>query len=146
VVVAVRRLAPRTFWTGATFIRQMVFLTAFGRRPGRREPCEGDEMTPHSVSARKLEGKGRDLFEASRSPPSDRQAAGEPMTEIKTRQLRRVHSPRVGDILIEHTYLDSPASLETWVDHCAALAAEFGISPLEVHRALFVQLPEIFGR
>jgi hypothetical protein len=68
------------------------------------------------------------------------------MIEIKTRQLRRVHSPRVGVMLIEHTYFDRPATLETWVDHCAALATEFGISALEVHTALFKQLPEIFGR
>lgn len=69
-----------------------------------------------------------------------------PMTEIRTRQLRRVSSPRLGEMLIEHTYVDNPASLETWVDHCATLAAEFGISPLDVHKALFKQLPEIFGR
>jgi hypothetical protein len=68
------------------------------------------------------------------------------MTKIRTRQLRRVSSPRLGEMLIEHTYVDSPASLGTWVDHCATLAAEFGISPLEVHKALFNQLPEIFGR
>jgi hypothetical protein len=49
-------------------------------------------------------------------------------------------------MLIEHIYVDRPASLDTWVDHCAALAAEFGISVLEVHLALFAQLPEIFGR
>jgi len=49
-------------------------------------------------------------------------------------------------MLIEHTYVDRPASLETWIDHCAVLAAELGISALDVHRALFAQLPEIFGR
>jgi hypothetical protein len=47
---------------------------------------------------------------------------------------------------IEHTYVDHPASLETWIDHCAVLAGELGISALDVHRALFAQLPEIFGR
>jgi hypothetical protein len=49
-------------------------------------------------------------------------------------------------MLVEHTYVDRPASLETWIDHCTALAAEFGISALDVHRALFAQLPEIFER
>ena len=68
------------------------------------------------------------------------------MGQIKTRQLRRVRSPRFGEMLIEHVYVDSPASLETWIDHCAALAAEFGLSALDVHKALFAQLPEIFGR
>ena len=68
------------------------------------------------------------------------------MTQIKTRQIRKRRSRQFGDMLIEHTYLDRPASLETWIDHCAALGVEFGISPLEVHTALFAQLPEIFGR
>lgn len=68
------------------------------------------------------------------------------MTRITTRQIRRRRSRHFGEMLIEHTYVDRPASLETWVDHCTALAAEFGISALEVHRALFAQLPEIFGR
>jgi hypothetical protein len=49
-------------------------------------------------------------------------------------------------MFIEHTYLDRPASLETWIDHCTLLAAEFRISALDVHRALFALLPEIFGR
>jgi hypothetical protein len=49
-------------------------------------------------------------------------------------------------MLIEHTYLDRPASLETWIDHCTALAAECGFPALDVHRALFAQFPEIFGR
>jgi hypothetical protein len=69
--------------------------------------------------------------------------------EIKTRQLRRVHSTRFGEMLIEHTFVDSPASLETWDDHCDRIAAEFGIESLDVHwslLALFAQLPEIFGR
>jgi hypothetical protein len=66
--------------------------------------------------------------------------------QIKTRQFRRLRSPRVGDMLIEHTYVDSPASPETWFEHCYALATEFGISALEVHAALFAQLPEIFRR
>lgn len=68
------------------------------------------------------------------------------MTRITTRQIRRRRSRRFGEMLIEHKYVDRPASLETWVDHCTALAAEFGISVLEVHRALFAQLPEIFGQ
>jgi hypothetical protein len=67
------------------------------------------------------------------------------MTRITTRQIRRRRSRRFGEMLIEHIYVDRPASLETWVDHCTALAAEFGISALDVHRALFAQLPEIFG-
>jgi hypothetical protein len=69
-----------------------------------------------------------------------------PMTQIKTRQIRRRRSHQFGEMFIEHTYVDRPASLETWIDHCAALGAEFGISALDVHTALFAQLPEIFGR
>jgi hypothetical protein len=68
------------------------------------------------------------------------------MSEIKTRQLRRMRSPHVGEMLIEYIYLDSPASLGTWVDNCGALAAEFGLSAGEVHEALFAQFPEIFER
>jgi hypothetical protein len=68
------------------------------------------------------------------------------MIQIRTRQIRKLRSPRVGDIMIEHIYVDSPASLETWIDHCGALATEFGISALDIHAALFAQLPEIFGR
>ena len=68
------------------------------------------------------------------------------MIRIKTRQLRRVRSPRVGDVLIEHIYIDSPASPETWTEHCSALATECGISAPEVHAALFAELQEIFGR
>ena len=68
------------------------------------------------------------------------------MRRITTRQIRRRQSRHFREMLIEHTYVDRPASLETWVDHCATLAAEFGISALDVHRALFAQLPEIFGR
>ena len=65
---------------------------------------------------------------------------------IKTRQIRRRQSRDFGEMFIEYTYVDRPASLETWIDHCAVLAAELGISALDVHRALFAQLPEIFGR
>jgi len=68
------------------------------------------------------------------------------MIQIKTRQSRRLRSPRVGDMLIEHIYIDRPASPETWIEHCRALATEFGISALEVHAALRAQLPEIFRR
>jgi hypothetical protein len=68
------------------------------------------------------------------------------MIQIRTRLLRRVRGPRIGEMLIEYVYVDSPASVETWIDHCAELAAELGLSVLEVHTALFVQLPEIFGR
>jgi hypothetical protein len=57
-----------------------------------------------------------------------------------------MRSPRLGEVYIEHTYIDRPASIDTWIDHCTLLAAEFGVSALEVHRALFAQLPEIFGR
>jgi hypothetical protein len=72
--------------------------------------------------------------------------AGVRMIQIKTRQIRRLRSPRVGEVLITHTYIDRPASLETWIEHCTTLSAECGISVLEVHSALFGQLPEIFGR
>ena len=74
-----------------------------------------------------------------------RKSIGSSLGQIKTRQTRRLHSLQVGEMLIEHTYLDRPASLETWIDHCAALAAEFEISALDVHKALFAQLPEVFG-
>jgi hypothetical protein len=86
------------------------------------------------------------MNQASEGTQSDDFAAGIPVIQIRTRQIRRVGSPRIGEMLIEHTYIDHPASLETWVDHCAALADEFGLSALEVHSALFAQLPEIFGR
>ena len=93
-------------------------------------------------------GKGCEVFFDDRGEPriSSSKRAGVSLGHIKTRQTRRLRSPRVGEMFIEHTYVDRPASLETWIDHCAVLAAEFGISALEVHRALFTQLPEIFGR
>lgn len=68
------------------------------------------------------------------------------MTQITTRQIRKRHNRHFGEMLIEHTYVDRPASLGTWIDHCTMLAAELGISALDVHKALFAQLPEIFGR
>jgi hypothetical protein len=78
---------------------------------------------------------------------SCRKGAAVPLAhQIKTRQIRRLRSAQVGEMLIEHTYVDRPASVETWIDHCGALAAEFVISVLNVYRALFAQLPEIFGR
>jgi len=87
------------------------------------------------------------IFDDADEPlPSRRKSAAAPLAQIKTRQIRKLRSPQVGEMLIEHTYVDRPASLETWIDHCAALAAEFGISALDVHGALFAQLPEIFGR
>lgn len=116
----------------------MSILTSFGRGPGGSVQRKGADMTPLPVSARNLD---RWTAILSLIEPSE-----DPMIQIKTRQLRRVHSPRVGDMLIEHTYIDRPASIDTWVEHCAALAAEFGISALEAHNALFEQLPEIFGR
>jgi hypothetical protein len=64
------------------------------------------------------------------------------MIKIKTRQLRRMRSPHIGKMLIEHVYINGPATPDTWVDHYAALAAEFGLCVLEVHAALF----EIFRR
>ena len=67
-------------------------------------------------------------------------------TEVRTRQIRKLRSPKIGEILIEHTYVDRPASLGTWIDNCAALALEFRISVLDIHERLFDQLPEIFGR
>jgi hypothetical protein len=77
---------------------------------------------------------------------SSSKCAGISVSKIKTRQMRKRRSPRVGEMLIEHTYVDRPASLETWIDHCTLLATEFGVSALDVHRALFAQLPEVFGR
>jgi hypothetical protein len=68
------------------------------------------------------------------------------MTEIRTSQMRKLSYPHLGEMLVEHVYVDSPASLETWIDHCGALATEFGLSAVDVHAALFAQLPEIFGR
>jgi len=84
--------------------------------------------------------------ESGRTSRSPRARAGLSLGHIKTKQTRRLRSPQVGEMLIEHTYVDRPASLETWIDHCTALAAEFGMSALDVHRALFAQLPEVFGR
>ena len=84
--------------------------------------------------------------DSGKSWPSSQKRAGRSLGEIKTRQTRRLRSPHLGEMLIEHTYTDRPASLETWIDHCTALAAEFGMSALDVHRALFAQLPEVFGR
>ena len=83
---------------------------------------------------------------SGRTPRSSRARAELAPGHIKTRQTRRLRSPRLGEMLVEHTYVDRPASLETWIDHCTALAAEFGISALDVHKALFAQLPEVFGR
>ena len=81
-----------------------------------------------------------------RAPVFPLQTAIIPVTHIKTRQVRKRWSPLLGEMLIEHTYVDRPASLETWIDHCAALGLELGISALDVHTALFAQFPEIFGR
>lgn len=88
------------------------------------------------------------MFFDERGEPriSSSKRAGVSLGPIKTRQTRRLRSPRVGEMHIEHTYVDRPASLESWIDHCTVLAAEFGMSALEVHRALFAQLPEIFGQ
>jgi hypothetical protein len=93
-------------------------------------------------------GKGRGVIfdDFGKGSPSSSERVGDSLGQIKTRQTRRLHSSQVGEMLIEHTYLDRPASLETWIDHCTALAAEFEISALDVHRALFAQLPEVFGR
>jgi hypothetical protein len=88
----------------------------------------------------------RDLENTGRPYIFRRKRAILQMIQIKTRQVRRRRSRLLGELMIEHTYVDSPASLETWIDHCAALGVEFGISALDVHRALFAQLPEIFGR
>ena len=62
---------------------------------------------------------------------SSRARAGLAPGHIKTRQTRRLRSPQLGEMLVEHTYVDRPASLETWIDHCTALAAEFGISAFD---------------
>ena len=87
------------------------------------------------------------IFDDADEPQlSRRNGADAPLAQIKTRQIRRLHSRQVGEVQIEHTYIDRPASLDTWIDHCGTLAAEFGISVLDAHGALFAQLPEIFGR
>jgi hypothetical protein len=88
----------------------------------------------------------RDIEGAGGTERSHRKCAVVPMTQIKTRHLRRLRSPQLGEVVIEHTYFDRPASIETWIDHCGALALEFGISPVDVHTSLFAQLPEIVGR
>lgn len=96
------------------------------------------------------DGNGRGIqggFDnAGRNWPFCDKGIAVPMTQIKTRQIRKQRSRYFGEMFIEHTYVDRPASLETWIDHCATLGVEFGISALEVHTALFAQLPEIFGR
>lgn len=68
------------------------------------------------------------------------------MAEIRTRQLRWFGDRYLGRMRVDATFIDSPASLETWIAHIPALAAEFGLSALEAHEALFAMLPEIFGR
>jgi hypothetical protein len=66
--------------------------------------------------------------DADNAQPSRRKGTAAPLAQIKTRQIRRLRSPQIGEML------------------SGALAAEFGISALAVHGALFAQLPEIFGR
>lgn len=66
------------------------------------------------------------------------------MTKIRTRQVRAVRS-RIGTIMVEKIYFDRPASLETWIENCGAIAAEFGVDWLTAHDALAAQLPELFG-
>ena len=66
--------------------------------------------------------------------------------QIKTRMTRKLRLSQIGEMEVEHTFVDKPASLETWIDHCGKLSEEMGISALDVHRALFAVLPEIFGR
>ena len=65
--------------------------------------------------------------------------------QIKTRMTRKLRSSKIGEMEVEHTFVDKPASLETWIDHCGTLGEEIGMSALDVHRALFAVLPEIFG-
>ena len=68
------------------------------------------------------------------------------MTEICTRHVRRLRSYYgIGRISVEVFYYDRPASLETWIENCAALAAEAGVDWLTAHDALAAQLPELFG-
>lgn len=67
------------------------------------------------------------------------------MSEIRTRQTRTLRSTNIGELHIQTTYIDRPASIETWIEHCGALAIEFGMPPLAVMQGLFAQLPEIFG-
>ena len=71
---------------------------------------------------------------------------GESKNKIITRQVRVHKDPRCGPMNIVHIFEDRPASLETWIDNCTKLSMEFKITALEVHQALFAQLPEIFGR
>jgi len=119
------------------------FLTGLGYRWTQERRGSRDV----SVVSR-LNGKGCGVTFDDRGKPraSSGKGVDVSVSQIKTRQTRRLRSSQVGEMFIEHTYLDRPASLETWIDHCTLLAAEFRISALDVHRALFTQLPEIFGR
>lgn len=67
------------------------------------------------------------------------------MPEIRTKQTRTLSS-KVGPLKVKCTFIDQSASLETWIDNCAILAAELKVPVTEIHAMLFAQLPEIFGR
>jgi hypothetical protein len=68
------------------------------------------------------------------------------MTLILTRQMRKHHSKIIGTITIEHTYLDKPASTDTWIDNVTILAKETGLDPMKLHAALFANFPDIFDK
>ena len=69
------------------------------------------------------------------------------MNEIRTKHVRRLHSPMSGSIIdVTHTYRDQPATLETWIDNTTKLSVELGHPVTEIHNMLFKVFPEIFGR
>ena len=55
----------------------------------------------------------------------------------RIRNCRGKRLEEVGEMLIECVYIDGAASPDTWVDHHATLAAEFGLSVRNVHAAPF---------
>ena len=66
------------------------------------------------------------------------------MTQIRTQQLRHIPSPRLGPMLILQTFIDEPATLETFVDNVEKIVEELGISAEQAYKALFVQIPNLF--
>lgn len=64
---------------------------------------------------------------------------------IRTRQMRRYRSRWLGEMLVEHTYEDRPANIETWDEGAAQIAKEFGMDPTDVHLVLMDTFPELYG-
>lgn len=63
------------------------------------------------------------------------------MTEIRTSQIRLLPSRHIGRQKVRATYIDRPASLSTFVDHCEMLLKDVGLTGLEC-RMLGVRAPK----